>query len=249
MHVRVLLLGGTAEARALAATLTERRVELISSLAGRVTNPAMPVGQTRIGGFGGASGLETFLVDESISAIVDATHPFAESITSNACLAASRSGLPLLVLRRPGWIEQPGDQWTRVPDITTAARVVAATAPATIFLTTGRRDLGAFSDDDDHHYLVRTVDPPTGAVPPKMTLLLDRGPYVVDAERALMTNHKVRTLVTKDSGGPLTEAKLSAARELGVPVVMVDRPALPADVRTVATVPAALDWVIQLSAG
>jgi precorrin-6A/cobalt-precorrin-6A reductase len=249
VHVRVLLLGGTAEARALAGALTERGVDLISSLAGRVSNPAMPVGATRVGGFGGADGLAAFVAAEGITAVVDATHPFAASITGNAAAVAARSGLPLLVLRRPAWTQRPGDDWVRVPDVAAAARLAAAAGPGTIFLTTGRRDLAAFAADDGHHYLVRTVDPPQGPTPPRMTLLLDRGPYVLDAERDLMNTHRVRLLVTKDSGGELTVAKLDAARAIGLPVVMVDRPPLPHGVDVVATVDAAVDWVAQLPAG
>jgi precorrin-6A/cobalt-precorrin-6A reductase len=249
VHVRVLLLGGTAEARALAAALTGRGVELISSLAGRVGNPALPAGATRVGGFGGADGLASFVAADRISAILDATHPFAASITRNAATVAARTGLPLLVLHRPGWTQRAGDHWRRVPDIVTAAQAAADAGPGTIFLTTGRRDLAVFAADAGHHYLVRTVDPPHGSMPPRMTLLLDRGPYLFDVERDLMSTHAVQMLVTKDSGGALTAAKLDAARALGLPVVMVDRPQLPGGVQVVPTVDEALGWVAQLSAG
>jgi precorrin-6A/cobalt-precorrin-6A reductase len=247
VHVRVLLLGGTGEARALAADLTAAGVDVISSLAGRVSDPALPAGQTRIGGFGGAAGLAAFITDESITAVVDATHPFAGDITANAVAASAQTNRPLLILRRPGWTEQPGDAWTRVADITAAARLAAAGDPGTVFLTTGRRDLVVFADDAAHAYLVRTVDPPTGATPPRMTLLLARGPYVVAAERALMVEHGVTVLVTKDSGGEMTAAKLTAARELGLPVIVVDRPPIPAGPPTVATVESAYGWLAQLS--
>ncbi len=249
MHVRVLLLGGTAEARALAAGLTERGVDVISSLAGRVSNPALPVGAVRVGGFGGASGLAAYVAAERISAVVDATHPFAATITDHAATVAAGTGLPLLVLRRPAWTQRPGDRWARVPDIAAAARSAAETSPGTIFLTTGRRDLAAFAGDDGHHYLVRTVDPPQGPAPSRMTLLLDRGPYRLDAERDLMTTHEVRLLVTKDSGGELTVAKLDAARAIGLPVVLVERPALPDGLPVAGTVAEALAWVAQLPAG
>ncbi len=249
MHVRVLLLGGTAEARALAGVLTGREVDVISSLAGRVSNPALPPGPTRIGGFGGPDGLAAFVTDEHITAIVDATHPFAASITANAASAAGRTGVPLVVLRRPAWTQRPGDQWQRVPDIAAAARLAAEADAATIFLTTGRRDLAAFAADAGHHYLVRTVDPPRGPAPRRMTLVLDRGPYTVEAERDLMTAHAVRLLVTKDSGGELTVAKLDAARALELPVVMVDRPSPPAGLQVVDRVEDAVDWVAQLRSG
>jgi len=242
----VLILGGTGEARALAAALdAQPGVEVISSLAGRVTDPALPVGQVRIGGFGGVAGLSYYLSDEKIEAVVDATHPFAATITAHAAVAAPDAGCPLLILRRPGWRESGGDRWTRVPDIVAAAALVAAGPPGTIFLTTGRRDLAVFAGDWSHDYVVRTVDPPTGAQPPRMTLLLDRGPYSVEGETALLRQHNVSVLVTKDSGGAMTMAKLAAARGLAVPVVMVDRPPLPVEVGVVETVDAAVQWLVS----
>ena len=234
----MLVLGGTAEARALAAELHRRGVPFVSSLAGRVSNPALPVGEVRIGGFGGVDGLARYLAQERITHVVDATHPFAATMTAHAARACHE--VPLVVLRRAGWTPRPGDRWARVPSITVAAERAAAAGPGTVFLTTGRRDLGAFAGDDRHEYLIRTVDPPAGPAPPRTTLLLARGPYTVDGERALMREHGVRLLVTKDSGGELTVAKLDAARELGLPVVVVDRPPLPDGVRAVETVEAVL---------
>lgn len=239
MHVRVLVLGGTGEARALAARLVDSGSDVVSSLAGRVSLPVLPRGDVRIGGFGGAAGLADYLRAEGIERVVDATHPFAATITGHAVAACAQSQVPLLVLRRPGWTATANDRWTRVASVVAAAELVRATAPGAVFLTTGRRDLAAFAADDQHHYLVRTVDPPAGDVPPRMTLLLDRGPYELDREAALMREHAVARLVTKDSGGTLTAAKLVAARELGVPVVVVERPPLP-DVETVSTVEDAL---------
>ncbi|MCW2495220.1 cobalt-precorrin-6A reductase [Jatrophihabitans sp.] len=247
--MRLLLLGGTGEARALAAALLPRGIEVVSSLAGRVTNPALPVGEVRIGGFGGVDGLVEHLGREAIDAVVDATHPFAATITRNAAAAAHLTGVPLLVLRRPGWSD-PDGSWTRVPDIEAAAALAAAAPPGTVFLTTGRRDLAAFAADAGHAYLARAVDPPETAMPPHTTVLLARGPYRVDDETALLHEHAVSLLITKDSGGAMTAAKLSAARALGVPVVVVDRPPLPPGVEAVDTVDAAARWVLSLdSAG
>jgi precorrin-6A/cobalt-precorrin-6A reductase len=243
--VRVLLLGGTGEARALAAALADQGIEAISSLAGRVSNPALPVGPVRIGGFGGPAGLAHYLIDAAITVVVDATHPFAATISANAVLAVGQAGLPLVILRRPGWIAGPDEQWQRVGDIGRAAEVVARTGPGTIFLTTGKRDLAVFAGDDQHDYLVRAVDPPTGAMPPRTTVRLDRGPYRLERERELMLGHGVTVLVTKDSGGSMTSAKLAAARELDIPVVMVDRPPLPERVPVVETVEAAANWVVS----
>jgi precorrin-6A/cobalt-precorrin-6A reductase len=240
--VRILILGGTGEARALAAALVGRPgLHVVSSLAGRVSNPALPVGEVRIGGFGGVDGLADHLRRERVDAVVDATHPFAATITRHAVEAAAAVGLPLVVLRRPAWPVEPG--WIQVPDIAAAASRVAGLPPGCVFLTTGRRDLAAFAGDDAHHYLVRAVEPPDGALPPRLTVLLDRGPYTVDGEAVLMREHAVTALVTKNSGGDLTVAKLVAARERGIPTVVVDRPTLPPGAPVLDTVDAVLSWL------
>jgi precorrin-6A/cobalt-precorrin-6A reductase len=245
--VRILILGGTGEARELAAELTAAGVDVVSSLAGRVREPRLPAGDVRIGGFGGVTGLAGYLCAQAIAGIVDATHPFASAITANATEAAAQTGLPLLVLRRPPWPADPS--WQSVPDITAAAAAVRAWPGESVFLTTGRRDLGAFAADGGHRFLVRAVDPPDpdGPVPPRMTLLLDRGPYTVEGEAALMREHGVGLLVTKNSGGPMTAAKLQAARELAVHVVVVERPPLPPGSSAVTTVAEALVWVSSVA--
>lgn len=232
----MLLLGGTGEARELARALDAAGVAFVSSLAGRVSNPALPVGPVRVGGFGGTAGLVEYLRAEGITHVVDATHPFAATMTRHAAAAAAAVGVSLVVLQRPGWAPGPDDRWTWAPDIAAAAAHCAAAPPGTIFLTTGRRDLAAFAGDAGHDYVVRTVDPPTGATPPRTTLLLDRGPYRLDGELALMRAHAVTRLVTKDSGGALTVAKLDAARTLDLPVVVVRRPPLPPGVAAVPDV-------------
>jgi precorrin-6A/cobalt-precorrin-6A reductase len=245
---RVLILGGTGEARALAATLVALPLfSVTSSLAGRVANPALPVGEVHIGGFGGATGLARYLSDERVDLLVDATHPFAGSITANAVAAAAAMSVPSLILRRPGWTAEPGDNWHRVPSIADAAlRVMKLSSLGScVFLTTGRRDLSPFTEDPSRRYLIRSVDPPTVTLPDRHTLLLDRGPYTVEGELALMRSHDVAVLVTKDSGGAMTHAKLVAARLLEIPVVMVDRPALPISAPIVVdTVDAAFDWCL-----
>ncbi len=175
----------------------------------------MPAGPVRIGGFGGAAGLAAYLRAEAITGIVDATHPFAAAISANAAAAAAQTGLPLLVLRRPPWPAEPS--WQTVPDITAAAAAVRAWPGDSVFLTTGRRDLGAFAGDAGHRFLARAVDPPDpgGPVPPRLTLVLDRGPYTVEGEAALMHAHGVGLLVTKNSGGPMTAAKLAGRPRAG----------------------------------
>jgi precorrin-6A/cobalt-precorrin-6A reductase len=246
--VRILILGGTGEARDLAAELVTAGIDVVSSLAGRVRQPRLPAGQVRIGGFGGATGLAGYLRADAIAGIVDATHPFAAAITANATEAAAAVGLPLLVLRRPPWPADPS--WQAVPDIAAAAAAVRGWPGESVFLTTGRRDLGAFAADEEHRFLVRAVDPPDpdGAVPPRMTLLLDRGPYTAARESALMREHGIGLLVTKNSGGPMTAAKLEAARELGVRVVVVQRPPLPPGSIAVTTVAEALAWATAAAA-
>jgi precorrin-6A/cobalt-precorrin-6A reductase len=243
MHdVRVLLLGGTAEARRLAAELTGRPgYEVVTSLAGRVAEPAPLPGRTRTGGFGGVDGLAAWLETERVEAVVDATHPFAAEITGSAVEAARRVRVPLLVLRRPGWTEGPGDDWRRVPSLEAAAEHLPGDR---VFLTTGRTGIAAFAHDHRRWFLVRSVEPPGPPMPPRIQVVLGRGPFTVDAEAGLMREHGVDVLVTKDSGGEMTSAKLVAARRLRVPVVMVDRPPAPA-APTVASPGEALAWLAR----
>jgi precorrin-6A/cobalt-precorrin-6A reductase len=239
--VRVLILGGTGEARILAAGLRAAGTDVLSSLAGRTRQPRLPDGEVHTGGFGGPDGLAAFLREEAITHLIDATHPFADVITANAALAASDAGVPRLVLRQPAW--PPDPSWDTVADIKEAAEAVGAWPGEAVFLTTGRRELAAFAADDGHRFLVRTVDPPEGPVPPRMTLILSRGPYTVEGESALLRDHRIGLLVTKNSGGPMTAAKLAAARNLGVQVIMIRRPPLPPGSRVVASIPEALTWI------
>lgn len=243
----VLILGGTGEARELAARLAARPgLRVVSTLAGRVRAPRLPAGEVRIGGFGGPAGLAAWLRAEHVTAIIDATHPFAARISSSAAAAAAETGIPMILLRRPGWTAVAGDDWRWVDSLLDAAALLPA-AGRRAFLTTGRQGLASFVDVPDTWFLVRCVDPPTGPLPPRMHLLLDRGPYTVDGELSLMTSHGVDVLITKDSGGDLTSAKLTAARILGLPVIMVRRPPAPA-VPMVATVEEALTWLDNSSA-
>ena len=240
MSGQVLVLGGTREARELAAALVAGGVDVLSSLAGRVAEPVLPEGDVRIGGFGGAEGLAAWLAEHAPRAVVDATHPFAAQITEHAAAAATAHGTPLMRLQRPGWTPQQGDDWRFVGSLAEAAHAVAGYA--CVFLTTGRQGVGAFAALPGR-VLVRSVDPPDEPLPAGATLLLDRGPFSVADELSLMREHGVDVVVTKDSGGALTEAKLTAARELGLPVVLVRRPPLPPGIETVGTVADALAWV------
>lgn len=242
MTGRVLILGGTGEARRLATALVAEGADVLSSLAGRVVNPLLPPGEARIGGFGGATGLTAWLQTHPVQAMVDATHPFAATMTASAAAAADVTGVPLLRLQRPGWFPQPGDDWSWVDSQAEAAIAVAGFD--SVFLTTGRRGLAAFAGLTAR-CLVRSVDPPSPPLPERTTLVLARGPFTVEEELALMRQHGVGVGVTKDSGGAMTAAKLTAARELGLPVVLIRRPPVPPGVPTVATVEEALAWALS----
>ena len=236
---RVLVLGGTTEARELADALaTEPGVVVTTSLAGRTRDPRLPAGTVRTGGLGGVDGLAAACAH--VDLLVDATHPFAARMTEHAAAAAARTGTPLVVLRRPGWVEGPGDDWRRVPTTGAAAAACAAGRFGRVFLAIGRQGVGEFLDVDAW-FLVRAIEAPD-VLPPRAELVLARGPFALDDERALLRRHRVDVVVAKDSGGA-TEGKLVAARELGVPVVLVDRPTLPHRVRVVEDVAGALGAV------
>lgn len=241
--MRVLVLGGTAEARELADALAaDPDVVVTTSLAGRTRDPRLPAGDVRTGGFGGVDGLAAALAD--VDLLVDATHPFAARMTEHAASAAARVGTPLAVLRRPAWVEAPGDDWHRVP--TTGAAAAAVVGYRRVFLAIGRQGVGDFLDVDAW-FLVRAIEAPE-TLPARARLVLARGPFPLDDERALLHRHRVDVVVAKDSGGA-TEAKLAAARELGVPVVLIDRPPLPERVRVVDDVAGALAVVREQPSG
>jgi precorrin-6A/cobalt-precorrin-6A reductase len=240
--MRVLLLGGTAEARALAKTL-HPQVDVISSLAGRVPEPVLPIGPVRIGGFGGVDGLRRWLHEERIDALVDATHPFAATMTAHAAEVCGELRLPHLVVARPAW--DPGAAIVVKSD-TEAAETVAQKRYSRVFLTTGRSGVNAFADSDAWFLIRAVTEPDTAALPRHHELLLSRGPYHYDDEFAIMREHRIDALITKNSGGDMTRAKLDAAAALGIPVVMVARPQLPAGVTAVSTVQEAADWVAGL---
>ncbi|MFJ3223317.1 cobalt-precorrin-6A reductase [Streptomyces sp. NPDC086783] len=241
MSRHILVLGGTTEARELAARLAERPgVRVTTSLAGRVSRPGALDGEVRVGGFGGADGLAAWLREHRVDAVADATHPFAAGITANAARAAAATGVPAVVLRRPGWTAGPGDVWHPVATLAEAAEVLPRLGRR-VFLTTGRLGLAAFAELSALHFLVRSVEAPGPPMPPRTRVLLARGPFTVAGETALLREHRIDVLVTKDSGGEATAAKLTAARELGVPVVVVRRPPLPEGVLAAPDVAAALD--------
>jgi len=247
----ILVLGGTSEARELAELLDAAGVRFVSSLAGRVTKPRLPVGAVQIGGFGGVDGLRAYLAEHRVDVVVDATHPFAEGMTRNAVAACAADGIPLLRLERPGWSDTPaaarwpGADWHWVDDHDQAARAAAALGERP-FLTVGRQALHRFIGPlGDRQTVARVVDAPAIEVPAPWTILLSRGPYPIESERQIFAAHDIDVLVTKDSGGSYTRAKLDVAAERGAAVVMVRRAAAAPDVPTVTDADAAAAWLAQ----
>lgn len=226
--LRVLILGGTGEAAALARHLgSEPRVQAITSLAGRTEHRAAVPGDVRIGGFGGAAGLGDYLLDDDIRLVVDATHPFAAAISGHAAEACRGAGVPLLHLIRPPWAPVAGDRWTEVPDMAAAADAVMRLGKR-VFLSVGRQDLPAFAHMNEVWFLVRTIEPLKGAAPlADCTLIQGRGPFREDDEVTLLRDHAIDLVVSKNSGGNATYAKIAAARRLALPVVMIERPPPP----------------------
>ena len=244
-RVKVLILGGRSEASGLVALLAqEDRFALTLSLAGRTRRPLLPDVPCRVGGFGGVPGLRHYLEEEKIGALVDATHPFAAQMSQHAAQAAGMSGVPLIAIRRPPWIAGPGDRWTMVADMREAAAALG-TRPRRVFLTVGRQELAPFRAAPQHDYVIRSIDPPPPqSLPPCARVIAARGPFAVEAERALLAELGIAVIVTKNSGGEATAGKLAAARALGLEMVMVARPPLPDVAAAVAGAAAARDWLI-----
>lgn len=243
--MKVLLLGGTAEARALAVRLEQAGVSFVSSLAGRVSRPRLPVGEVRVGGFGGAEGLAAYVRENRVTVIVDATHPFAVTMTDHACAAARLAGIRLIRYARPGWSDRPdaaGWHWASTLD---EVRQVAGDLGNRPFLTSGRQTLDSFAPWSGRTVLVRVVEPIDQPLPPNWTVVEDRGPYEVASEIALLREHGIDVLVTKDSGGSYTNAKLDAAALLDVPVVVLSRPAAPDDLRQVSSLDECVDLLLD----
>jgi precorrin-6A/cobalt-precorrin-6A reductase len=242
---RILILGGTGEASEIARRLADRSdLSVISSLAGRVNQPNIPDGPVRIGGFGGVDGLVSFLQNEKIGAVIDATHPFAVRISANAESACSQLGLPLIAFSRIPWAQQETDRWHVIPDIQSAAAYVVQT-PSRVFLAIGRQQLDAFASCSKAWFLIRAIDPPDTSLPANTKLLLERGPFRLEDELRLLRDHAIDYIVSKNSGGHATYAKIEAARLLGVPVVMVERPQKHT-VPTVGTIDGVLAELIRL---
>ena len=247
--MRVLLLGGSSEASALARLLAgNQRYRATLSLAGVTRDPAPSPIPQRVGGFGGVMGLVAYLRAERIDALIDATRPFARQMSTHAVAAAERTGVALLQLLRPAWAPVAGDRWTMVESMHAAAEGLGE-EPQRVFLTVGRKELAPFLSHPQHHYVIRTVDaPPDDLLPRDSELITARGPFALPDERRLLDERRIEILVTKNSGGSATAAKLEAARERGLPVLMVERPVLPMAERA-PTPEAALAWLEALHAG
>ena len=225
---RLLILGGTGEAAALAHRLSKvAGLGIVTSLAGRTRAPAAVPGELRVGGFGGPEGLARYLRERPIDLVIDATHPYAARMTANAAAACTAAGVPRLVLLRPPWQERPKDRWVRAADTAAAARVVPELGRR-VFLSTGRQDLAPFSGLSDIWFLVRLIDAPDAPLPlANYELVLGRGPFAAEDEAALLRAHDIAVVLSKNSGGQATYGKIEAARRLGLPVVMIARPPLP----------------------
>jgi precorrin-6A/cobalt-precorrin-6A reductase len=241
--LRILILGGTGDAGALATALADRPdLAVTLSLAGRTASPKRGPVPTRVGGFGGREGLARYLRSERIARLIDATHPFAAVISASAARAAAEIGVPLLAIRRPPWTRRPGDLWTEVDDMAAAAAALGP-EPRRVFLTIGRQEAGTFASAPHHVYLARSVEPLGDLLPvPHLTTIEARGPFAAADEAALMRAAGTEILVSKNAGGAATYGKIAAARSLGIRVVLVRRPAKPA-VPSVADVAGALRWL------
>lgn len=222
---RIFVLGGTSDANVLAKELLKSGFSVVTSLAGVTENPVLPVGEIRVGGFGGEDGLYDYLKAEGFTALADATHPFAAQISRHGFNAAERAGIPYLRLERAAWTPLPADNWISVPDTETA--VAALPHAARMLLTIGRKEIAPFLAREDLSGVARMIEKPAFDLPPNWALVLARPPFDVEAERELLTFHRISHLVTKNAGGKLTVAKLIAARAQRIPVVMIERPQKP----------------------
>jgi precorrin-6A/cobalt-precorrin-6A reductase len=242
---QLLILGGTAEAAALARAALARfgaALQVTTSLAGRTERPSPVPGQIRIGGFGGPTGLAAYIKEHGVDRLIDATHPFATRISAAARLACEQTGVPRLLLLRPPWPRHPLDRWIEVDNIEAAAAIVGRVGQRA-WLTVGASEIGCFTAASGVRFLIRLVDPPRGRLPLQFyEVVVGRGPFTLTEERHHLERHAIDVLVCKASGGAATEAKIIAARELGLPVIMVRRPA-PEPGQSVDTVEAALDWL------
>ncbi|MDI3559400.1 cobalt-precorrin-6A reductase [Bradyrhizobium sp. Arg816] len=239
--IRALILGGTADASLLAAEIARARIDAVYSYGGRTRAPADQPLPTRIGGFGGVSGLAGYIRSEGITHVIDATHPFAAEMSRHAVEACAKTGTPLIALERATWTKAPGDNWIEVADVTAALAALPET-PAKIFLAIGRQHIAPFATKPQHAYTLRFVDPPEAPLPFAADVIVSRGPFTLDGELEMMRTRGIAWIVARNSGGDGARAKIDAARKLGLPVIMIARPELP-DRQRVESVAEIMQWL------
>ena len=238
---RALILGGTADASLLAAEIARAGVDAVYSYGGRTRAPAGQPLPTRIGGFGGASGLVDYIGREHITHVIDATHPFAAEMSRNAVAACAETGTPLIALERAPWTKAPGDNWIEIPDVDAAVTALPE-VPANVFLAIGRQHIAPFATKPQHAYTLRFVDPPDAPLPFAADVIVSRGPFTLEGELEMLRARRITRIVARNSGGDGARAKIDAARRLGLPVIMISRPQLPERLR-VESVAEIMQWL------
>lgn len=239
--MRALILGGTADASLLAVEIARAGIDAIYSYGGRTRAPADQPLPTRIGGFGGVSGLADYIRSERITHVIDATHPFAAEMSRNAVAACAQTDTPLIALERAPWLKTPGDNWTDVADVNAAVATLPET-PANVFLAIGRQHIAPFATKPQHSYTLRFVDPPEAPLPFAADVIVSRGPFTLDSELEMMRTRGIAWIVARNSGGDGARAKIDAARMLGLPAIMISRPELP-ERRRVESVTDVMQWL------
>ncbi|WP_342731857.1 cobalt-precorrin-6A reductase [Bradyrhizobium sp. B117] len=239
--IRALILGGTADASVLAAEIARTQIDAVYSYGGRTRTPADQPLPTRIGGFGGVSGLADYIRSEAITHVIDATHPFAAEMSRNAVAACVETGTPLIALERPPWTKVPGDNWIEIRDVN-AAVAALPDAPANVFLAIGRQHIAPFASKPQHAYTLRFVDPPEAPLPFAADVIVSRGPFTLEGELEMLRGRGIAWIVARNSGGDGARAKIDAARTLGLPVIMISRPRLP-ERPCVESVAEVMEWL------
>lgn len=227
---RALILGGTADASLLAAEIARAGIDAVYSYGGRTRAPADQPLPTRIGGFGGVSGLVDYIRRENITHVIDATHPFAAGMSRNAVEACAETGVPLIALERAPWAKAQGDEWIEVLDVNAAVAALPE-APVKVFLAIGRQHIAPFASKPQHAYTLRFVDPPEAPLSFAADVIVSRGPFTLQGELKMMHARGIAWIVARNSGGDGARAKIDAARMLGLPVIMISRPQLPGRLR------------------
>ncbi|MEY9183655.1 precorrin-6A/cobalt-precorrin-6A reductase [Bradyrhizobium sp. USDA 326] len=238
---RALILGGTADASLLAAEVARAGIDAVYSYGGRTRAPADQPLPTRIGGFGGVSGLADYIRRDSITHVIDATHPFAAEMSRNAVVACAETGTPMIALERSPWTKAPGDSWIEVVDVN-AAVAALPDAPTNVFLAIGRQHIAPFASRPQHAYTLRFVDPPEAPLPFAADVIVSRGPFTLDGELDMLRSRDIAWIVARNSGGDGARAKIEAARMLGLSVIMISRPRLPERLR-VESVAEIMQWL------